>query len=101
MITTLLVLFLGRLVGHNLLQWWIACTSPPLVDTNNNTWPETDDNWHENSIDDMEWEPTPLNDWEAASLPEPWWNELPPHSSALPPKERRRAEYRQIENLTP
>jgi hypothetical protein len=100
MITTLLVLFLGRLVGHNLLQWWIACTAPPLDNTDNNTWPETDDNWHENSIDGMEWQPAPLNEWEAASLPEPWEYEIP-HSSILPPRERRRAEYRQIENLTP
>jgi hypothetical protein len=50
----------------------------------------------------MVWQPAQLNKWEAASLPEPWWDEFSlPSTTALPPRERRRARYRQIENLTP
>jgi hypothetical protein len=50
----------------------------------------------------MHWEPAPLNEWEAGGLPEPWWDEFSlPLTAALPPKQQRRAEYRQIENLTP
>jgi hypothetical protein len=93
MIQTLLILFLGRFLGHSLVQWWIRrqnslSPSPPLLYIDDSIWPETNDNWHDLPTDDMHWEPAPLNEWEAVGLPEPWWDEFSlPLTTALPPKQ--------------
>jgi hypothetical protein len=115
MIDILLVLFLGRSLGHNLLQWWIkqqnSPSNPQLVYIDDSIWPETNDNWHENSIEGMEWQSpniwdnstltTATNGWEAATLPPTWWTNLPPPSNTLPLQEQQQAKYCQIENLKP
>jgi hypothetical protein len=105
MIDILLIIFLGRFLGHRLLQWWIEQQNPSLKPTSETTWPETNDNWHEDPNIYM-WHASPTNEWEAASLPHGWGTFTPPitptgTTPALTPEQQRRAEYRQIENLKP
>jgi len=57
------------------------------------------DNWHEDP-EVYVWHAAPTNEWKAAALP-PGWGDFTPLPNVLTPRQRRRAEYRQIENLKP
>ncbi len=98
MFEILLILFLGRFFGNNLVHWWLNWQKKKeqLTDVNitnkTNLWPwETNDNWHINTVDP----------WNTMSVAPSWWIPLPPSipSPILPPIYWRQEEYCKIRNL--
>jgi hypothetical protein len=99
-----ILFFLGQFLTNNLIQWWANRRNLPpippssLVYVDNTIWPETtNDNWHEDPKIYV-WHAAPTNEWEAAALP-PGWGDFTSPLNVLTPRQRRRAKYRQIENL--
>ena len=103
-----ILFYLGRFLTNHLVRWWtnrqntlVTPSSPPLlVYVDDTIWPETtNDNWYEDP-EVYVWHAAPANKWEAAALPSDWGDFTPP-LNVLTPRQRRRAEYHQIENLKP